>query len=449
MALKARQVENAKPRDKVHYMSDGQGLRLKVDPKGRKGWELRTRFGKGNARKAISVWLGSFPEVSLADARQKKSDVFEQIENGEDPRIVKKVARQTKLTREASATLGLEDAKTFRYFAEKWMAKRSSNWTADYMSATKGRFTNHIYKPIGDLCMGDINSAMVISLLEKFEGIDRTNSNLCTRDKVLEQIGAVFMYAKAIDETVTNNAAEFDRRTALQQREGDALEPQNFVALEWKLIGKFWHDLDHWAGTGGFQQGLNPLTRMLTKLQILTLSRPGEIRLAKWAEIDFDECLWTVPKERMKARRKNKEDHLVPLSRQAIAILRELQKLTGDCVHLFPKILGRSSSGDKFDDSRTISDGAVRLACKRMGYAVHAHGFRHMASSYLHSLETEDERGMWDSLWIEYALSHVDPNRIRGIYNNSKYLKARRRMLQYFADQISPTPQLTLVEKSA
>ena len=141
--------------------------------------------------------------------------------------------------------------------------------------------------------------------------------------------------------------------------------------------------------------------------------------------------MWTIPAKRMKADR----EHKVPLSDQAMELLAELREITGHCKHLFPGVVKK---GTDLDDSRTASEGTALQAIKRMGYDCHPHGFRRMASTYLHSLEDDDERPMFDTMWIEFALAHRDSNKIREAYNASRYLKARTRMLQFYADQAMP-----------
>tara|TARA_R110002051_G_scaffold221985_2_gene285619 strand:+ start:1253 stop:2545 length:1293 start_codon:yes stop_codon:yes gene_type:complete len=396
------------------------GLRLELRP-GKYGlakyWAVRVQV---NGQR-VEIALGSFPKVTLKKARADAVEKRTIAASGIDPRASGLKARAV-----------VAGGETFAYAAEEWIKTNEATWSKGVTANIRGRLKNHVYEHIGDLPLDDIDGAMIIDLLKRLEGSDLKSSKLHTRDKVLEYIQRVFRYGISYRWT-NNQPAQISKADVLQKRQG-ALAAKKFVALEWSQIQKFWHDVDHWTNsTVSVSRGLHPLTSALIKLQILTLSRPGEIRLAEWSEFDLDGAMWTVPNARLKNRNQNPDDHLVPLSSQAVAVLRKLKGLTGHLKHLFPKLVG---TGDEFDDSGTLSDGTVRLAARRMGYEVTAHGFRHMASTYLHGLEDEDERGMWDSLWIEYALGHADSNKIRGIYNNAKYLKPRSRMLQFYADQI-------------
>ena len=425
------------------YLNDTKvpGLRLElrsIKSGVGKYWVVRVSLGS----KRPDISLGAYPAVSLDEARKGAEEKRAIAATGVDPRAKPKKAK-------AKGVPVSPAIKTFEYAAEEWIKTNEASWTRGVTDDTRGRLVRHVYDHIGHLALDDIDGPMIIDLLKRLEGPNLESSKLETRDSCLKHIKRTFRYAIAYNWT-KNFPAEIPKSDVLQKRQG-ALAPKPFEALEWGLIQKFWHDVDNWTNQNvAVSRGLHPLTRALTKLQILTLARPSEIRLAQWTEFDLDadQPMWTVPNVRLKNRNQNPNDHLVPLSSQAVGILRELQKLTGHLKHLFPKLLG---TGNVFDDTKTVSENTVCNAVVRMGYQATAHGFRHVASTYLHGLEYEDdrgeERGMFDSLWIEYALGHVDPNKVRGTYNKAKYLKPRARMLQFYADQIAPaqTQSLRLV----
>tara|TARA_Y100000588_G_scaffold394251_1_gene513732 strand:+ start:3220 stop:4584 length:1365 start_codon:yes stop_codon:yes gene_type:complete len=441
--LTAVKVENASAIGKVYYLSDTGGLRLKVDKAGRKYWDFRFMWGEGNQRKQASHRIGAYPQLSLKEARDKRNEVIEGIQEGVDPRLEKKIKRLEKRTDEARAALRLNGVTTFRDVAEQWITSRSDPnqtkqpWDKKTLDNTEGRFANHVYDDIGNLPIEEVTSQMILIVLKKLNDAGKTYS----RNKAQEQISNIYRYAKTWG-LCQENPADIDMPSVFEPH-----QEEHFVALPWEQIHDLWYDIDHWEGAEQERQrgtvGLNPTTRILIKLSILTLARPGEIRKAEWSEFNFKERLWTVPNSRMKFRRKNRGNHFVPLSEQAILILKELKKITGHCKHLFPQIRGK---GNVFNDAGVLSENTARSACHRMGYKIHAHGFRHMASTFLNEQYKLDKKGkpderMFDKDWVEYALSHIDKDKTRGTYNNAKYLEPRANMLQFYADQIAPLPQ--------
>ena len=412
--LKTQTVKSAKATGKTYYLNDGDNLRLKVDPKGRKYWDVRYRLNG----KRVDHRIGAYPRYSLVEARQERTKLLEKVDEGVSPNDV---------------------VETFRSVAERWYVARSAEWSAKYRKATEGRLRLHVYDAIGDLPIDTITTKMVTQLLSKFHGADKKSAKLEARDKTHQQITSIFSLAQTED-LITKNPAEFDKKNAQLQRRVGELAPEPQKSLKWDLLPKFWEDLSSYSTEAG--EGPTKMTQLLIKLQILTLVRPGEIRCAVWSEFDFDKRLWTIPKEKMKMRK----PHLVPLSNQVITLLRELQEITGHCDHLFPLFMKK---GGGFDDTGTMSDNTARMAIKRLGYDCVPHGFRHMGSGFLHSLEIGEEgeeRAMFDSLWVEYQLSHNDPNKVRRTYNEYDYLKARTRMMQFYSDQIIPQPSLRIVQ---
>jgi len=475
MTISVKQAVNAKPKDKKYYLSDVNGLRLRIKPNGSQDWVCRFtldskrhefRIGKLNLDPVSKdtfdptihdqeLWDIGSTEYVLGPAQARKAHlewVVKPVRLGVDPRSGKQVRAVEKSVKKAEAqaevNATIASGTPFSVVADKWLEDRQAGWSEKFYKASKGRVNLHMIGAFGDVPINMITRPMVIELLEKFHGTDRESARLEARDKVHTQLKQIFEGAKLKD-LVQINPADFSRNAAgLQEAKvGSNLERQSRKMLDedpeeaWKLLPEFWGRL------GPEQSGMSEVVEIQIKMVILTLSRPGEVRCAKWSEIDFDEKLWSIPKERMKQRR----PHVVPLSDQMIILLRRLQEITGGFDHLFPKMLGNGAFR-KFDDSKPTSDNGARTSIRRMGYECDLHGFRHMASSKLHGEELGEEgeeRAMWDSLWVEYALSHVDNNKMRGKYNKARYLKARTRMLQWYSDQVCPIQLLSLVSKSA
>ena len=443
MALTFVQIEAAKPRKKPYYLNDGDGLRLKVDTKGRKYFLGRKQInGKrrelhlgafdprpvtaGRMEKGIHLELGE-PINGPKQARRRYAEKIDQLQSGIDPKQIKEEE---------------EERPIFQVVAEKWIDRKSSGWEWETRNRIEGRFNLWVYKKIGKKKINEVIARDIIDIIEKINDAGKT----FTRGKVLEHINNVFRFAKS-HEWVSDNPADIDLDAlGFQPHQGE-----QFKSLDWELRHQFWKDIENWQGSdaqaiSGGTRGLNEVTKAAIKLQVLTLVRPGELRNAQWSEFDLEGKehgfpLWTVPADRMKQRKKNPHPHLVPLSVQAVSVLRDLHKITGHLPQVFPGVLGK---GNQLNPNGVMSDCTVVNACKRMGYPIHAHGFRHMASTALNEAlrdeDADEEQRKWDADWIEQALSHVQKDKIRGTYNNAKYLRPRVKMLQWYADQFSPRP---------
>lgn len=429
MSITAVQAKSAKK-----TLQDGNGLMLRVDKKGRKYWECRYTFEGKRPTYRLGPWS---EEHGPGWAREEhKEKVLTILDTGVDPRC----GKEKKITAAVVESIS-SNGVTFQAAYDEWFKSQSPSWSKKVGDSTEGRFTNYVIPSFGKghQLIDQISTQDVIAMLRKFEGCDRSTAHLEQRNKTHQQVKQIFG-AAMIAEKINHNPAEFSRSLAGLQlaKKGSELAPKKFKMLAkkapeaWKLLPEFWDRLS----------GMSDQMEINIKIMILTLSRPSEIRKAKWEEFDFEQRIWFVPAERMKMDR----EHLVPLSNQVIILLRRLQEITGDCEHLFPKILGRYG---KMDDSDSMSDAGVLGAVRRMGkefppaLRCDLHGFRHMGSSRLHA------ECSWDSMYIEFALSHADANKIRATYNEYEYLAERTKMLQAYADQIVPAPQLSLAAKSA
>lgn len=382
-------IRNAKPKEKGYKLSDGQGLYLLVTTSGGKLWRLD--YSHNDKRKTLA--LGSYPEITLADARQRRDDARKLLANGVDPGKVKKAQK---------IALIAESENGFEVVAREWHGKFSSSWSKIHSDTTLRRLQADVFPVLGTLPIGEIKPPELLSMLRRIE----SRGALETAHRIKTICGQVFRYAVATGRAERDPAA--DLKGALPPYKKSHLaaitEPKEVAALLRAIDGY----------QGSF------VVKCALQLAPLTFVRPGELRHAEWSEIDFDAAEWNIPAERMKM----KVAHLVPLSAQAVVILRELQALTGRGIYLFP--CSRSFV-------RPMSNNAVNAALRRMGFdkdTMTGHGFRAMARTIL------DEVLQVRPDFIEHQLAHAvkDPN--GRAYNRTSHLAERRRMMQTWADYL-------------
>ncbi len=385
-SLNARQVDTAKPRDKPYKLSDGGGLYLLINTNGSKYWKLKYRISS----KEKKLSFGVYPDVSLADARNKRDEARKIIATGEDPSEVKKSKQIAKK---------LFNENTFEAIAIEWYTGKISTWSKNYASYVIQAFKNNVFPFIGNRPISDIKPLELLALLQRIE--KRNAPQLAS--KVRQLCGEAFRYAIITGRAEYNPAP--DLASAMQ-----SYQKQHNPFLLVQELPEFLNKLTQY--TGSF------ITHHATRLLMLTGLRTTELRSAEWIEIDFDKMLWEIPKSRMKMKR----NHLVPLSQQALITLRCLQHITGGHSLIFP---GRN------DSSKPMSVASINQLLRALGYNGKAtgHGFRHTMSTILH------EQG-YNTAWIESQLAHADKNSIRGTYNHAQYLDGRREMLQWYADYI-------------
>ncbi len=385
-SLNARQVDTAKPRDKPYKLSDGGGLYLLINTNGSKYWNLKYRVS-GKEKK---LSFGVYPDISLADARAKREEARKVIASGDDPSEVKKLEKMAK-------KISIEN--TFEAIAVEWYTGKISTWSKNYAHYVIQAFKNNVFPFIGNRPITEIKPLELLALLQRIE--KRNAPQLA--GKVRQRCGEVFRYAIVTGRAEYNPAP--DLASAMQ-----SYQKQHNPFLLVQELPEFLNKLTQY--TASF------ITHHATRLLMLTGLRTTELRAAEWKEIDFDKMIWEIPKSRMKM----KKDHLVPLSKQALEILRFLQHITGRYSFIFP---GRN------DRTKPMSVSSINQLLKGVGYGgkVTGHGFRHTMSTILH------EQG-YNTAWIETQLAHVDKNSIRGTYNHAQYLDGRREMLQWYADYI-------------
>lgn len=389
MALTNVSVQSAKPKDKPYKLFDGGGMYLEVAPSGSKWWRLKYRIeGK---EKRIS--LGTYPEISLKDARERRDLARKQLANGVDPSASRKAAKVARVS---------ESTNTLEAVAREWFSKHSTGWAISHSSKVIGRLQNDVFPWLGQRPVADITAPELLAVLRRIE----ERGAIDTAHRVHQNLSQIFRYAIATGRAERNPAPDLQGALPRAQQ-------RHFAAIvDPKAIGGLLRAIDGY-------QGAFP-TKCALKLAPLVFLRPGELRTAEWSEIDLERAEWSLPAEKMKMR----EAHLVPLSTQAVSILRELQGLTGSERYLFPSARTKS---------RPMSNNAILSALRRMGYEkeeMSGHGFRAMARTIL------DEVLQVRPDFIEHQLAHTvrDPN--GRAYNRTAHLAERRKMMQLWADYL-------------
>lgn len=387
--LSDTQVKNTKPRERDFKLFDGGGLFLLVTSGGGKLWHFKYRFG-GKEKK---LSFGTYPEVSLSDAREKREAARKQVAAGIDPGEARKAERVT----------GNERAEnTFEAVAREWHTRQKGVWTEGHAIRTMQRLERDIFRCIGDRPISEITAPELLAVFRRIES--RGAHETAHRARFV--CGQIFRYAVATGRAERDPAADLKGAlTPLKTRHHAAITDPKEVAALLRAID-------------GYQGSF--VVRCALQLAPLFFVRPGELRQAEWAEIDLEAAEWNIPAERMKM----KAAHLVPLSDQALAILRELHAVTGNSRYVFP-------SGRSF--ARPMSNNAVNAALRRMGFGTDemtGHGFRAMARTIL------DEVLQVRSDFIEHQLAHAvrDPN--GRAYNRTAHLAERRKMMQTWADYL-------------
>ena len=386
MALSVKQIQAAKPKDKIYRITDSNGLCLEIKPNGSKLWRFRYRFnGKGKM-----IGLGSFPATSLKDARNKRDDQRRILESGIDPSDHKKGQK--------AAVSGENE---FESVSREWHSKFKSTWTEGHAKTVLRRLELNCFPWIGKTAVDQLDPPEILKVLRRIE----KRGAVETAHRVRSIIGQVLRYAVATGRATRDSSA--DLKGAIPP----AQEKHLAAITDPKKIGPLLRNIEEYEG--------GDITKYGLMLAPLVFVRPGELRHAQWDEIDLEIAEWRVPAGKMKARR----PHIVPLSRQALEILYELKPLTGNGNYVFPSVRSKS---------RPMSENTINGALRRLGYSkeeITGHGFRSMASTNL------NENG-WKPDVIERQLAHVEGNSVRAAYNHADYLPERRKMMQWWADYL-------------
>lgn len=388
-------VQNAKPKATPQKLRDERGMYLLVTPDGARWWRFDYRRPGTGKRNTLS--LGIFPDVSLKRARERREEARKLLADGIDPGAMRKVDESAK-------------ADTFAAIAREWLEVKTDSWVPENAARNRAWLEQHVFPAIGARPVGELDAPELLAMLRKMVA----RGTLNTAERVRGMLSAIYRYAIATGRARHDYAA--DLRGALP-----AHTKRHFAALtEPADVAELLRAIHGYQGS--------PVTLAALKLSPLFFQRPGELRQAEWSEFDLDAAQWCIPAMRQKLKKADKENprtppHMVPLSSQAVAILRELLPLTGSGHYLFPGLR---------TNTRPMSENTVNAALRRLGYSTEqmtGHGFRHMASTRLNELG-------WNPDAIERQLAHRDRNAIRGTYNLAQYLDERRRMMQSWADYL-------------
>ncbi len=403
-------IRTIKPGDPRKRLNDGEGLYLLLFVKGgAHGW--RFDYTVNGRRKLLS--LGTYPDTGLAQARKKADEARRLVSDGTDPSDVRKAAKVAAVRSRAADALadaGLPPIDSFEAVAREWLGTVHGAKVSDgHADRTRIRLEQDVFPWLGRRPVGGIKPSELLACLRRVE----ERGAIETAHRVKQACGQVFRYAIATDRCDRDPAADLrEALTPIQARHHAAITDP-------KRVGELLRACDTYKG--------HPITRAALALAPLTFQRPGELRHAEWAEIDLDAALWTIPAERMKRTKQGKATgpaHLVPMSRQAVAILAELQALTGAGRYVFPSMRTKD---------RPMSDAAVLAALRRMGFPkdeMTGHGWRATARTML------AERLGVDESVIEAQLAHSVRDSLGRAYNRTEFLEQRATMMQTWADYL-------------
>jgi integrase len=389
MALTDTTIRNTRPAEKQFKLYDERGLFLIVTPSGGKWWRLKYRFD--DKEKLLS--LGTYPDVSLKDARARRDEARKLLANDIDPGQNRKAQKAVRQDRAANS---------FEVVAREWYAKHSVNWSLNHANRTIRRLERDIFPGIGGRPIAEVTAPELLAAVRRIE----ERGALETAHRALGNCGQVLRYAVATGRAERDPSS--DLRGALPPVKGE-----HFAAVtEPKQVAELLRTLDGYQGTFAVACAL--------RLAPLVFVRPGELRQAQWADIDLKNAEWRY------LVTKTKTQHIVPLSTQALTILRELHEATGNGRYVFPS--ARNPRGDK-----PMSDNAILAAMRRMGIGkdeMSGHGFRAMARTIL------DEVLQVRPDLIEHQLAHAVKDANGRAYNRTSHIPERRKMMQLWADYL-------------
>lgn len=395
--LNSTQIEKAKPQAKEFTLADGKGLYLLIKPNGAKLWRFNYYKPFTQPKKRALIGIGRYPDISLQQARQIRDEFNSLLTQNIDPAEHRQQEHKAKLaelnnTYEAVAWVWFEYRKTKKHFS------------ADYQKDIESLIRRNLLPHFGNLPITQITASMALKAFKPYQDA----GTLEKLKRTIQKHNEIMTYALH-REMITFNP------TANISKEFDSPTVEHFKTIKPEDLTEFMYTLNH--------AQINLLTRYLILWQLLTMTRPNETASAQWSEIDEKARIWTIPAEKMKRG----IEHKVTLSRQALALLREIKKLSGGKVYLFPN----SKYPQKHVNAQTANS-----AIKRMGYKgkLVAHGMRSIASTYL------NEKG-YDSELIEVALSHLNNDRIKTAYDRGERLEQRFKLLQAWGDFIEESAQ--------
>jgi integrase len=403
-------IRSIKPGDPRKRLGDGDGLYLRLFVKGGShGWRLD--YTINGVRKNLS--LGTYPDTGLALARKKADEARKLVAQGIDPSEVRKAAKsQAAILRQEHrlADAGLPPLGSFQAVAREWYEKvHVAKVSAGHAERTRIRLEQDVFPWLGRRPIAEIKAPELLECLRRVEA----RGAIETAHRIKQSCGLVFRYAIATGLCERDPSADLrEALTPIQSRHHAAIVDPN-------RVGELLRAIEAYKG--------HPATRAALALAPLLFQRPGELRKAEWAEVDLDAAMWTIPSHRMKRSKEGKANgvpHLVPLSTQAVAVLRDLHPLTGHGKHVFPSLRG---------DDRPMSDAAILAALRRMGFPkdeMTGHGFRATARTLM------AERLDIDEAVIEAQLAHNVSDSLGRAYNRTQWVDQRRQMMQTWANYL-------------
>ena len=399
MALTELGVKKAKPTDKQQKLSDGRSMYLLVHPNGSKYWRMDYRFGG----KQKTLALGVYPEITLAQARERREEARKLLANGGDPSAIK---RSTKQAQQQTSQVAEH---SFRNLALELHKVKSPMWTAGHAKQWLVSMEKYAMPVIGDRSISGIEPMEIVGIMRTVE----KNGTFETRDRLLQTIGAVFKYAIATGRAKYNPA---EIRMALTDRP----KVEHFACISPAELPEFLRAVTAYQNL----DKVSPIAISAFRLLMLTTTRTSEVRFSKWADFDLDAGCWVIPEEQTgrKGKMGRRNPHAVPLSAQAVKILRDLYPVTGQGEYVFPN---RNSAG------RVISENTVLKILETIGYKrrMTGHGFRSLARSILGEMGHR-----WEVL--EAMLSHALVNQTAAAYVRTTYFEERRGIMQQWADYL-------------
>lgn len=378
-------IRKAKSASKPRKLADERGLYLEVMPTGAKYWRWKYRHADKEKRMAFGV----YPEVSLAEARARRDEARAVLRDGRDPGAERKAAKQAALSEEA----------TFGVVAQEWLVRQRAN-----MAEATFEKARWMLKQVASLDSRPIRAITAPEVLSVLRAVEQGGRHETTH-RVKQRIGQVMRYA------IATGRAERDVTADLRGALTSPTTKHHAAITDPAAVGELLRAIEGFSG--------QPATHAALRLAPYLFQRPYNIRTMEWTELDLDAGEWRIPADKMKMR----EAHIVPLPSQAVAVLKDIQRITGSGRYCFPSARGRG---------RPLSNNTLNAALRRLGFdkdTMTAHGFRAMASSLL------NEQG-WSPDVIERQLAHAERNKVRAAYNRAQYLADRRRMMQAWADYL-------------
>ena len=381
-------VRKAKPSSKPKKFSDGGGLFLLLHPSGSKYWRMKYRFIGKEKLLAFGVW----PEVSLTEARKKRNEAKQLIKSGKDPSAANKNLKVSQKVAQSN---------TFGSVTEEWLEIKQKEWKSFYFDDVKSSIEIHLLPDLSQRPIEDITSSEILSVLKKIE--EQGKLEVASRSR--QKCGAIFTYANLRQLCTSNPVSNLKGALASPKK-------NKFNSLSPKDLPQFLVKLDEYDGA--------IITKLALRFVLLTFARTIEIRFANWNEFDLEdeEPIWRIPEEKMKMGR----EHVVPLSSQALVVLKEVRRFTQGDKYIFHQLN---------NPNKPMSENTMLYAMYRMGYHSRAtvHGLRATMSTLL------NEKGHNPDV-IEHLLSHQNSNKVRAAYNRAEYLSERRISLQWLADHL-------------